>query len=218
MRIWIDTEFNAFGGSLISLALVAEDGSEFYETLALPEGETYDPWVDENVVPHLNKNPISRESFQKALRNYILKWESVHIVADWPDDIRYFCESLITGPGQAINTPLKLTMQIDRELNSARSAIPHNALEDARAIARSQQRLQAEARGYGVQPQHTLRIVTLDGSLSRRARLLIKSAPQNVKVEVVDIRTCTEPETFVILDEAETSTSTLTAPRKQETS
>lgn len=214
MNIWIDCEFNGFRGDLLSLALVSEDGSEFYETLALPEGKSYDPWVAENVVPHLNRDPISKEEFQQKLRNFILKWDSVHIIADWPDDIKYFCESLITGPGEAINTPLNLTMQIDRELNSARSAIPHNALEDARAIARSQRRLESEARGYGVQPQHTLRIVTLDGSLSRRSRLLIKSAPQNVKVEVVDIRTCTEPETFVILDEAETSVSTLIAPRK----
>ena len=45
------------------------------------------------------------------------------------------CE--FTAPGMALNTPLKTTMQIDRELNTESSAILHNALEDARAIKRS---------------------------------------------------------------------------------
>ena len=202
MNIWIDTEFNGFGGDLLSLALVAEDGQHFYNTLALPEGKSYDPWVAEHVVPHLNQEPVSRERFQEDLSAFITQWDSVHVIADWPDDIRYFCESLITGPGTAINTP-HLTTEINRELNSSKSSIPHNALEDARAIAASQRRLQAEARGYNVQPQHTLRIVTLDGSLSRRSRAIIKAAPQTVKVEVVDIRTCTTPESFVLLDDYE---------------
>jgi len=34
MRIYIDTEFNEFQGALISMALVAADGEEFYEVLA----------------------------------------------------------------------------------------------------------------------------------------------------------------------------------------
>ena len=30
MKLWIDTEFNEYKGALISLALVAEDGREWY--------------------------------------------------------------------------------------------------------------------------------------------------------------------------------------------
>jgi hypothetical protein len=30
MKLWIDTEFNEYRGELISLALVAEDGREWY--------------------------------------------------------------------------------------------------------------------------------------------------------------------------------------------
>ena len=33
MRYFLDTEFNGFGGALLSLALVPEDGEEFYVTL-----------------------------------------------------------------------------------------------------------------------------------------------------------------------------------------
>jgi len=49
----------------------------------------------------------------------------------------------------AINTPLKLTMQIDRKLNTESSAILHNALEDSKAIKRSWDRREQEMYGYG---------------------------------------------------------------------
>jgi len=150
MKLWIDCEFNEFGGDLISMALVAEDGQEFYEVLNLENDEKYGSWVYFNVVPWLNKDPITKQEFQQKLWMFINQWEEVHIVADWPDDIRYFCAALITGPGQALNTPLKLTMQIDRELNTLDSKILHNALEDARSIKRSWERREKEMIGYGV--------------------------------------------------------------------
>jgi hypothetical protein len=49
-----------------------------------------------------------------------------------------------------INTPLKMTMQIDRELTTESSSILHNALEDARAIRRSWLKREQEMYGYGV--------------------------------------------------------------------
>lgn len=150
MKLWIDCEFNEFGGDLISMALVAEDGQEFYEVLNLENDEKYGSWVFANVVPYLNKDPITKEAFQRKLWMFINQWEEIHIISDWPDDIKYFCASLITGPGMAINTPLKMTLQIDRELNTLTSAILHNALEDARAIRRSWLKREQEMYGYGV--------------------------------------------------------------------
>ena len=150
MIIWIDCEFNEFGGDLISMALVADDGQEFYEVIELENDEKYGSWVYTNVVPWLNKDPIDKQMFQQKLWQFVNQWDEVHIVADWPDDIKYFCMSLITGPGMSMNTPLKLTMQIDRELTTESSAILHNALEDARAIKRSWYRREKEIIGYGV--------------------------------------------------------------------
>lgn len=150
MKLWIDCEFNEFGGDLISMALVAEDGQEFYEVLNLETDEKYGSWVYFNVVPYLNKDPITKEAFQRKLWQFLNQWEEVHIIADWPDDIKYFCMSLITGPGMALNTPVKMTMQIDRELNTSASAILHNALEDARAIKQSWNQREKEMYGYGV--------------------------------------------------------------------
>jgi hypothetical protein len=150
MKLWIDCEFNEFGGDLISMALVAEDGQEFYEVLNLENDEKYGSWVYFNVVPYLNKDPIDKQVFQAKLWQFLNQWDEVHIIADWPDDIKYFCMSLITAPGMCIGTPAKLTMQIDRELNTESSAILHNALEDARAIKRSWSKREQEMIGYGV--------------------------------------------------------------------
>jgi len=150
VKLFIDCEFNEFGGDLISMALVADDGQEFYEVLNLENDWKYGSWVFANVVPWLNKDPITKQLFQQKLWQFINQWKEVHIIADWPDDIKYFCMSLITGPGMAINTPLNMTMQIDRELTTESSAILHNALEDARAIKRSWRKREKEKYGYGV--------------------------------------------------------------------
>lgn len=150
MRIFIDCEFNEFGGDLISMALVADDGQEFYEVLNLENDYKYGSWVFANVVPWLNKDPITKQLFQQKLWLFLNQWEEVHIIADWPDDIKYFCMSLITAPGMCIGTPLNLTMQIDRELDTSSSKILHNALEDARAIRRSWYKREQENYGFGI--------------------------------------------------------------------
>lgn len=134
MNVFIDCEFNGFGGDLLSMALVADDGEEFYEVRSLEKDREYVRWVADNVVPHLNKDPVNREVFQSRLWQFINQYSEVHLIADWPDDIKYFCMELIVTPGVCINTPSKLTMEINRQLSSTSSVILHNALEDARAI------------------------------------------------------------------------------------
>jgi hypothetical protein len=130
MRLWIDTEFNEFKGDLISMALVGDDGKEWYEVLNC---ENPGDWVSQNVIPILNKPAISKKEMQLSLQKFLSNYREVHIVSDWPEDIKHFCELLITGPGERINTPL-LTMEIRRDIDSETSLLPHNALEDARAL------------------------------------------------------------------------------------
>ncbi len=64
MRIAIDCEFNEFGGELISMGLVAEDGREWYEALPCPNPGK---WVEDHVIPILGRKPISKEQFQARL-------------------------------------------------------------------------------------------------------------------------------------------------------
>jgi len=136
MRIVIDTEFNGFGGDLISMALVADSGDEWYEVLPCASPSS---WVAEHVMPILGKRPVpDLGDLSLSLRDWLSRFDAVHVVADWPEDIAWFCRALITGPGQRIPTP-SLTMEIRRDLPDSEkcSAVPHNALEDARGISRA---------------------------------------------------------------------------------
>ena len=131
MNLYIDCEWNEFGGELISMALVAENGSEFYEVLPCKEpGE----WVAKNVMPILNKPPITADEFVFKLRTFLAEFESINIIADWPEDVARFCMALIVGPGLRIDTP-SLTFEILRI--DAESELPHNALYDARALMKA---------------------------------------------------------------------------------
>jgi hypothetical protein len=139
-RFFIDTEFNGDGGDLISMAIVGERGTEFYRVIDLDHNIKIDPFVLENVLPRLNKIlelEYSYTAFQTALSEFLHYHvgENSIIIADWPTDIYYFSKSLIPvgRPADCI-FPFKLTMMVDHSLSSAKSKIPHNALEDARAI------------------------------------------------------------------------------------
>jgi len=140
MNIYIDTEFNDFGGELISLAMVDENGRDFYAVLNC---ERPTPWVAENVIPVLGQRFASLRMLQTRMEAWLAVYPRVHIVADWPEDIAHFCRALITGPGMRMDTP-PLTLEVRRDLSSDASAIPHNALEDARAIWRAAQKTTTE--------------------------------------------------------------------------
>ena len=128
MNIFIDCEWNEFGGDLISMALCAEDGKEFYEIL--PCGNPRE-WVAKNVIPVLDKSPIGMPEFRVKLASFLAQFDNINIISDWPEDIAKFCEALIVGPGERLGTP-PLFMRIIRI--DAESEIPHNALHDARGI------------------------------------------------------------------------------------
>jgi hypothetical protein len=129
-NLYIDTEFNDFRGELISMAIVSERGDEFYEVLECKEPS---PWVAEHVMPILEKDPVDMDLFQYRLQTFLGQFQRINLIADWPDDIKHFCQSLIVGPGLALNHP-PITMEIRRDLSSAQSKVPHNALWDAIAI------------------------------------------------------------------------------------
>ena len=66
-----------------------------------------------------------------------LAWDQAPvIVADWPDDIRYLCELLITGPGKCVKLDgLKFEwVRADAWPNEIPGAVQHNAWWDAQAL------------------------------------------------------------------------------------
>ena len=141
MRYFLDTEFNGFGGALLSLALVPDDGPEFYVTLG--SSETMLPWVEQNVSPFLDKVPVGlvsprlpKHEAAAALSQYLAIDPQPEIVADWPEDIAQFCHLLMTGPGQMVPVPpLSFRLVPLQGFSTAgNSEVPHNALHDARAL------------------------------------------------------------------------------------
>ena len=141
MRYFLDTEYDGFGGRLISLALVPEDGSE--ELYLVIDGEVRDPWVQRNVVPYLDHVPdplqaphLARGEAAGLLAHYLAFDSAAEIIADWPEDLAQLAMLLVTGPGQMVAIP-GLVLRLVRVTNfstAANSAVPHNALHDARAL------------------------------------------------------------------------------------
>ncbi len=141
MRYFLDTEFNGTDGALLSLALVPEHGDqEFYVTL--PQPDEIHPWVAKNVIPYLRFVPpgvdhdLSREQAAQHLEAYLAHDQDAIIIADWPDDLAYFCRLMITGPGDKIAVgALKFELINGMGFSAAASSkVPHNALHDARAL------------------------------------------------------------------------------------
>lgn len=141
MRYFLDTEFNGFGGALLSIALVPEDGEEFYTVLEC--SDPIEPWVQRHVLPYLDtvpvalqQRPLSRAGASAALQHYLQVGDDPLIVADWPEDIAQFCMLMLTGSGTMITVPpVRFQLLPLPGFSTARnSVVPHNALHDARAF------------------------------------------------------------------------------------
>ena len=137
IRVFIDTEFNGPRGELISLALVSEydDDPVYYQVFTVVN--SIKPWVDQHVIPYVHCFPTSTCRLETWLRQLVRKHQAdvIEVIADWPDDIRYLCETLLTGPGKMIKITAQLVFVLDLQ-NCAgphHPAIPHNALSDAAA-------------------------------------------------------------------------------------
>lgn len=141
MKYYLDTEFDGFGGELISLALVREDDKHLY--LVSSETVAEEQWVIENVIPSLWNVPDNSdgyladvELFQKLIEDFLQDDDDITIIVDWPDDTKYFCDLLITGPGTMINIPgIKFEVhRVDAYPTKVEGAIQHNAYWDAVAL------------------------------------------------------------------------------------
>lgn len=140
MDFYIDTEFNGFGGEILSLGIVSDD-LEHVLHLRVPEPRAaLEPWVAENVWPHIDSGPvppmvIELTQWPLVIQQFFAPF-TPYIIADWPDDIRYFCELLITGPGQMVNIRAVefSILRVDAYPTQLENAVQHNALWDAYAL------------------------------------------------------------------------------------
>lgn len=142
-RLYLDCEFNGFGGELISIALV--DGSDLAFYGGALRLDPTNEWVRDNVLPVLDKSFLPFQPI--ALHNLAIQvcaWMSaasqggwVEVVADHPADFRHLFALLDIWSAQHghITLPFQLSALLVHSGELA-SAVPHNALEDAMALAR----------------------------------------------------------------------------------
>lgn len=133
MLFALDTEFSEFKGELISIALAGKS-SEFYAVRHLPE--TMHPWVRENVVPILGKEPEDDITIKRRLSQFLLDRPGIEIVADWPEDFSHFMNLLCEPEGMRWPSG-DIRMRLVHGLR-AKPVIPHNALSDARALLKAE--------------------------------------------------------------------------------
>jgi hypothetical protein len=129
MTLYLDTEFNGFGGELISIGLVSDRGGEFYGVRKLPEN--LHPWVKANVVPNLHQKAEPDTRLRARLANFIADHDKETIIADWPLDfsglLSFFCvDDRLVGPSSLSRQPVPQEPLL--------SDVPHNALSDAKAL------------------------------------------------------------------------------------
>lgn len=142
MRLFLDSEFTQLSAAakLISLALVAEDGREFYV-------ELQDTWqagdcsnfVKEIVLPQLWGGEYAMPVIEarKALLQFLATYdEELEVVTDAPIyDWELFCELAYENgrwPRNVRNYPTDATTLVSV---SDGKELPHHALLDARIIA-----------------------------------------------------------------------------------
>ena len=143
MNYYLDTEFDGWKGRFISMALVREDGHSLYaiEAPTVPVSE----WVAVNVLTVLYDVPVCvrqqlvdarGECLGRAIQSFLSGDDDAVIHSDWPDDIKYFCDAVVTGPGVMIATAaLSFEVhRIDAYPTKLAGAVQHNAWWDAMAL------------------------------------------------------------------------------------
>lgn len=143
MRLFLDCEFTQLSAvaKLISLALVAEDGREFYVELRDTwKFEDCSDFVKEIVLPQLWHGGYSLPTAEArmAVLSFLTTFnKEVEIVTDAPHfDWELFCDLVYEGgrwPRIVRNYPTDATTL---EVIKHGPSLPHHALMDARIIAK----------------------------------------------------------------------------------
>ena len=150
MKLFLDCELTRLNKDtrLISLALVAESGQEFYVELL----DTYDvtdcsEFVIEHVLPQLNPSDYGQTLVvaRASLSGYLARFDEIlEICTDAPDwDWDFFCDLAYVDhrwPAHVINRPTNLITLFSKVSTDALQDVelpdlPHHALLDARILA-----------------------------------------------------------------------------------
>ena len=142
--IYLDTEFNGFGGRLLSMGIVVTNHSyfigeaeEWYEVLDYSDiFHELDPWVKDNVLPMLlERQGLSYDAFRASFIIFMQKYEGATIHVDWPSDIVHLTQLLLgRNHLETVHIPFTIVVHDFISNDGIESEVPHHALHDARMI------------------------------------------------------------------------------------
>ena len=152
-RYFFDTEFNGFGGNLMSAAMARDETDALYliddeRIQSLVMNKIMDPWVEANVLPILYNTPPGIEPVHAPasewgglISEFIYRGDEVpQVFADWMTDIADLMNLFITGPGTGVpmthQTHMVCLRHLDVYPTSLPGAVQHNAAWDALALKR----------------------------------------------------------------------------------
>jgi hypothetical protein len=140
MRIFIDTEFTDFTDcDLISLALVADDGREFYGERSDFDRAACSPFVHEAVLPQLGQDVsriFTRAGLHAAVHEWLGLFEGGVFCMDYAGDWELLVD-LLDGVPHGWQAALVSIDDLEKEryFMDHPEASDHHALHDARANA-----------------------------------------------------------------------------------
>lgn len=131
MKLFLDTEFNGFGGELLSMALVDEGGSFFYGRVL--NTQPIHPWVAEHVITKMEIEPVDEAAFRADLHRFLRGYRNPEIVADWHADFMHFFDAF-HGADYTQSLDWSCTTRLLSGASDIQPENPHNALSDAIAL------------------------------------------------------------------------------------
>jgi len=127
----------------MALALVREDAASLY-LLYEVEGPL-EAWVERNIAPKLLSLPadvpvhrVDQVQGARAIAAFLAGDHDPKVIADWPDDIRLFCQALMLGPGSSVlfeHIAFEI-LRVEPYPTDLDGAVEHNAWWDALALRR----------------------------------------------------------------------------------
>ncbi len=130
--LYLDTEFNGFNGELISIALYDPVTYACLYEVVDHKHLTIHPWVQEHVIPKLNKEPMSFYGVMAQVNSFMSLYPDATIYADWPEDFIHLLKFMYLDGGR--KTVKAVNLELITTPDTHLSKIPHNALEDAVAL------------------------------------------------------------------------------------
>lgn len=156
--LYLDVEFNGTMGQFISIALINpfDIDDYFYMVDAdwtdLAKTNKLKPWVAQNVIPFLNCHGDRLVLIKTKLVQYLDEHKGYIIYADWPEDFVHLLVLLmVVNPNTQVPSKMvnALKMKLITTPDHFVSTVPHNALEDARALYRNHRMVCKECKGFG---------------------------------------------------------------------